>query len=115
MSSTRLAQQHETRTELSQLGRAARLLEEAQRSLERAESEAAKRNQELSRRIQDLEESMGEMEQLLVRTEGQAAQLANLYVATYQLHASLDATDVRAAIADIAVNLLGAERFAILL
>jgi hypothetical protein len=115
MSSTRVGQRNETRTELSQLGRAARLLEEAQRSLERAESEAAKRNQELSQRIVDLEESLGEMEQLLVQTERQASQLANLYVATYQLHASLEAADVRAAIADIAVNLLGAERFAILL
>jgi hypothetical protein len=115
MSSTRLAQPNEARTEATQLGRAARLLEEAQRSLERAESEATKRNQELSRRILDLEESIGEMEQLLVRTERQAAQLANLYVATYQLHASLEAADVRSAIADIAVNLLGAERFAILL
>jgi len=102
-------------TELSQLGRAARLLEDAQRSLERAEEETAKRNQELSSRIHDLEENLGEMEQLLARTERQAAQLANLYVATYQLHASLEVPDVRAAIADIAVNLLGAERFGILL
>lgn len=101
--------------EPSSLGRAARLLEDAQRSLERAEHETAKRNQELSSRIHDLEGDLGEMEQLLVRTERQAAQLANLYVATYQLHASLEVPDVRAAIADIAVNLLGAERFTILL
>jgi len=93
----------------------ARLLDDAQRSLERAGTEAARRNQELARRIQELEASLGEMEGLLVRTEGQAAQLANLYVATYQLHASLEVSDVRAAIADIAVNLLGAERFTILL
>lgn len=115
MPSIRPAQTNDTRSELSQLGRAARLLEDAQRSLVSAESDAIKRNQELSRRILDLEESLGEMEQLLVQTERQAAQLANLYVATYQLHASLEAADVRAAIADIAVNLLGAERFAILL
>lgn len=101
--------------ELSQLGRAARLLDDAQRSLERAEAETAKRNQELSSRIHDLEENLSEMEQLLAGTERQAAQLANLYVATYQLHASLEVADVRAAIADIAVNLLGAERFSVLL
>jgi hypothetical protein len=100
---------------LSQLGRAARLLEDAQRSLERAEDETAKLNRELSGRIHELEENLSEMEQLLARTERQAAQLANLYVATYQLHASLEASDVRAAIADIAVNLLGAERFTILI
>lgn len=105
----------ETTSELSQLSRAARLLDDAQRSLERAEEETAKRNQELSSRIHDLEENLGEMEELLARTERQAAQLANLYVATYQLHASLEVADVRAAIADIAVNLLGAERFRVLL
>ena len=104
----------EPASELSQLGRAARLLEDAQRSLERAGDEADTRNREVASRINELEESLGEMEQLLVRTERQAAQLANLYVATYQLHASLDVADVRAAIADIAVNLLGAERFSIL-
>jgi GAF domain-containing protein len=115
MSSTRPIRPNGARAELSQLGRAASLLEDAQRTLARAESDAAKRNEEPLRRILDLEESLGEMEQLLVQTERQAAQLANLYVATYQLHASLDAAEVRAAIADIAVNLLGAERFAILL
>ena len=105
----------EAAAELSQLGRAVRLLEDAQRSIARAGDEADRRNAELSRRIHDLEENLGEMEQLLVRTEQQAAQLANLYVATYQLHASLETSDVCAAIADIAVNLLGAERFTILL
>jgi len=103
----------ESSPDLSQLGRASRLLEDAQRSLARAGDEAARRNQELEQRIRDLEENLGEMEKLLVRTEQQAAQLANLYVATYQLHASLEVSDVRAAIADIAVNLLGAERFVI--
>jgi hypothetical protein len=111
------AQEHTAATgePTSELGRARRLLEDAQRSLERAGTEAARRSQELAKRIEDLEANLGEMEGLLVRTESQAAQLANLYVATYQLHASLEVADVRAAIADIAVNLLGAEHFTILL
>lgn len=91
------------------------MLEDAKRSLERAGEDATRRNRELASRIRELEGSLGEMERLLVQTEGQASQLANLYVATYQLHASLEVADVRAAIADIAVNLLGAERFTILL
>lgn len=99
--------------ESSQLGRAARLLEDAQQLLQRAGEEADGRHRELARRIQDLEGTLAEMEQLLGRTERQASQLINLYVATYQLHASLETSDVRAAIADIAVNLLGAERFTI--
>src|SRR5882724_11265026 len=101
--------------ELGALGRASKLLDEAQRSLARATDDATQRTEELLSRIRGLESNLGEMEQLLVRTEQQAAQLANLYVATYQLHASLEAADVRAAIADIAVNLLGAEKFVILL
>lgn len=99
--------------ETSQLGRAARLLDEAQRLLRSAGEEAESRHRELGRRIQDLEASLAEMEELLGRTERQASQLINLYVATYQLHASLETSDVRAAIADIAVNLLGAERYTI--
>jgi GAF domain-containing protein len=95
------------------LGLTARLLGEAQALVERATQDAAEKTLEFTTRIQGLEENLGEMEQLLIRTERQAAQLANLYVATYQLHASLVAEDVRAAVADIAVNLLGAEEFTI--
>jgi GAF domain-containing protein len=95
------------------LGRTAQLLEEARVLVQRASRDAEERSSELMKRSTELEESMREMEQLLARTERQAAQLANLYVATYQLHASLETSDVRAAVADIAVNLLGAEEFSI--
>jgi len=95
------------------LGQTARLLDEALLLVRRASVDAEVRSTELVKRTEELEESMREMEQLLARTERQAAQLANLYVATYQLHASLETPDVRAAVADIAVNLLGAEEFSI--
>jgi len=96
------------------LVQAARLLEQAQSALLRASADDAKRAENLAERIRSLETRLEEMEQLLISTERQAAQLANLYVATYQLHASLDPEDVCAAIADIAVNLLGAEGFSLL-
>ena len=99
--------------ESASLNRTQELLAEAQRLVERASCDAALRQRELAERTHRLEDNMREMEALLVRTERQAAQLANLYVATYQLHASLETPDVRAAVADIAVNLLGAEDFAI--
>lgn len=51
----------------------------------------------------------------LVEAEHQLGRLMNLYVATFQLHATLDPTEVQATIAEIAVDLLGAERFALLL
>lgn len=56
-----------------------------------------------------------EISERLVETEHQLDRLMSLYVATYQLHAFLDPRQVHAAIADIAVNLLGAERFALVL
>ena len=59
-------------------------------------------------RISSLEQDLREMEQLVIGAERQAAHLASLYVATYQLHASLDPDEVRGAIGEIAVNLLGA-------
>jgi len=98
-------------SEPSALASAAALLGRAQELLLRARDADAPRAREVAERIESLETSLAEMDQLLARTERQAAQLANLYVATYQLHASLDPEDVCAAIADIAVNLLGAERF----
>jgi GAF domain-containing protein len=101
--------------EPSALEHASRLLDAAKRSLAVASDDAAQRNEALVARIRNLESNLQDVEELLLRTERHAAQLGNLYVATYQLHASLDAADVHAAIADIAVNLLGAEKFLILL
>jgi len=40
-------------------------------------------------------------------------ELANLYVASYQLHASFDPKEVVAAISEIVINLIGAEVFAL--
>src|SRR4051812_46472868 len=98
----------------SPLAAAAALLLRAQEMLVRAREADLPRAREVAERIQNLEGNLAEMDQLLARTERQAAQLANLYVATYQLHASLDPEDVCSAIMDIAVNLLGAERFVLL-
>jgi GAF domain-containing protein len=95
------------------LQKASKLLEEARALVVSASKDAANRNAEFARRTSALEANMREVEEVLVRTEHQAARLANLYVATYQLHESLETTSVRAAVADIAVNLLGAESFTI--
>jgi GAF domain-containing protein len=89
------------------------MLDDAQRLLARAGQDAERRQRELDTRVHELEQNLAEMEELLVQAERHAARLANLYVASYQLHNSLETNDVRAAIADIAVNLLGAERFTI--
>lgn len=51
----------------------------------------------------------------LVSTERQASRLMSLYVVTYQLHSTLDPEEVKSAIAEIAVDLLGAEKFVLIL
>ncbi len=68
----------------------------------------------LTRRVAGLEADSRDLQELLQTTEHQAAQLANLYVATFQLHASLEFEDVKRAICEIAINLLGAQRYALL-
>ena len=56
-----------------------------------------------------------ELSTRLVDSEHQVQRLMNLYVATYQLHGSLEPSTVTRAIADVVINLLGAACFAIVL
>lgn len=51
----------------------------------------------------------------LIDAERQATNVMSLYVATHQLHATLDPQDVYAAIGEIATDLLGARSFALVL
>lgn len=117
--------------------RANQVLQELQAALERASSlatslQAAKaasravaapgqpqgqpqpQMEELTRRLADLESDRSELSTRLAEFEQQTGRLMNLYVATYQLHATLDPQEVQSTIGEIAVNLLGAERYALL-
>jgi GAF domain-containing protein len=69
---------------------------------------------DLQARLADVESDRRELSTKLAEYEHQVGRLMNLYVATYQLHATLDPAEVQSTIAEIAVNLLGAERFALL-
>jgi GAF domain-containing protein len=51
----------------------------------------------------------------LAEVEHQVGRLMTLYVATYQLHSTLDPVEVQSTIAEIALNLIGAEQFVLLL
>jgi hypothetical protein len=70
---------------------------------------------ELERRLATAESDVKELASRLVDSEHQGGRLMNLYVATYQLHATLDPAEVQATIAEIAINLLGADQFVLLL
>ncbi len=107
----------ELRSTLERAGELARVVElnlrEAAESGGDASAEA--RVLELERRLATAESDVKELASRLVDSEHQGGRLMNLYVATYQLHATLDPAEVQATIAEIAINLLGAEQFVLLL
>lgn len=69
----------------------------------------------LEERLHSAEGDVKELATRLVESEHQAGRLMNLYVATYQLHSTLDPDEVQQTIAEIATNLLGAKSFVLLL
>jgi GAF domain-containing protein len=110
----------ELRAALDRAGELARvaeltLRELAERSGGGADGGAPSRVTELERRLATAESDVKELASRLVDSEHQGGRLMNLYVATYQLHATLDPAEVQATIAEIAINLLGAEQFVLLL
>jgi GAF domain-containing protein len=95
----------------STLARAGELL----RSLEQSAKRPAPTNMaELEDRLNDVVQDRDELSRRLSEYEQQTGRLMNLYVATYQLHATLNPGEVQSTIAEIAINLLGAQRFALL-
>ena len=67
------------------------------------------------RRMQDLEKENSEFADKYLQVEKESSNLASLYVASYQLHSSLDYDVVLQRIGEILINLIGAERFAVYL
>jgi hypothetical protein len=106
---------------LATLMRARQLIREAQSAVEEASKSVVKERAnsgeipERELRLAKAENDREELATRLVEVEHQVGRLMTLYVATYQLHATLDPMDVQSTIAEIAVNLLGAEQFALLL
>jgi hypothetical protein len=77
-------------------------------------------NQRLNRQIASLKDRLAVIEEesrdfsaRYVEVEQQNTNLANLYVASYQLHGTLDRARVLAAIKEIVINLIGSEELAI--
>ena len=87
-----------------------------QREVRAAQDEIAlhqTQEQQLSAKLQDIrresETTLAQYSQL----EQHNANLANLYVASYQLHGTLDRAAVLAAMQEIIINLIGSEEFGI--
>jgi hypothetical protein len=73
------------------------------------------RIRDLERQLEVVARDQAELTEQLVEAEHQAGKLTSLYVATYQLHVSLDPAEVQGAIAEITRELLGADHFALLI
>jgi regulator of replication initiation timing len=117
-----LRENERLRTELAQI-------RDRQESAAQNPRDWGKLRQELLERIQSLELECTTVRQRLdhverensdfarryVEIEEENNNLANLYVASYQLHSTLDLDEVLKIITEIAINLVGAEVFAVYL
>lgn len=86
-------------------------VEKLQKQLAEVEDERT----HLVNRFKEVEEENKKFALRYIEVEEENNSLANLYVASHQLHASLDLGEVIQTINDILINLIGAEKFAILL
>lgn len=84
------------------------ILEEQIRLLE-------KEKKELQERYSQVEAENKDFAAKYVEVEEENNNLANLYVASYQLHSTLDFNEVLRIVLEIVINLIGAEKFAIMI
>lgn len=82
-----------------------------QQKIEALEAEKA----QLLERHKQVEEENKDFANRYVEIEQENNNLANLYIASYQLHSTLDFKEVLRIILEIIINLIGAEKFAIML
>lgn len=92
-----------------------RALEGSFEASEPSVTKPAERIRELEHRLSTTDSDVKELASRLVESEHQSGRLMSLYVATYQLHATLSPPEVQATIAEIAIDLLGAQQFVLLL
>ncbi|HEY5600140.1 MAG TPA: GAF domain-containing protein [Candidatus Manganitrophaceae bacterium] len=70
--------------------------------------------QALMARFKEVEEENKDFAAKYVEVEEENNNLANLYVASYQLHSTLDIKEVLRVLQEIVINLVGADRFSIM-
>ena len=92
-----------------ELAAARREVEEARAAIRRRAEDEAR----LRQRLASVEVEGGRLAERYIEVEEKNANLANLYVASYRLHGTLDRTEVLEAIQEIVANLVGSEQLAI--
>jgi nitrate/nitrite-specific signal transduction histidine kinase len=106
------------RDAVATLRRAQQLVRDAQAAIEEASRVVGEDNGAglaNGARLAAAESERAELTNRLAEVEHQVGRLMTLYVATYQLHSTLDPVEVQSTIAEIALNLIGAEQFVLLL
>jgi transcriptional regulator with GAF, ATPase, and Fis domain len=69
----------------------------------------------LKKKFREVEEENKDFASKYLEVEEENNNLANLYVASYQLHSTLDFPEVLRIVLEIVINLIGAEKFSIML
>ncbi|MGA2193503.1 MAG: GAF domain-containing protein [Nitrospirota bacterium] len=85
------------------------------KSLEDKVAYLSEENRHLMERYREVELENKNFAEKYLEVEQENNNLANLYVASYQLHSTLDFGEVLKTVLEIIMNLVGAERFAIML
>jgi nitrate/nitrite-specific signal transduction histidine kinase len=105
----------ETKRPLEEL---AALLRQGSALVEHERDSYRQAQKERDRLLRELENGRAEVDalaEMMARLERRSTQLTNLYVATFQLYAGRDPDQVYDTIAEIASDILGAERFVLLI
>lgn len=77
--------------------------------------EMAQEKAKLEERTKVLEKENSEFAERYIEADEQNQMLTNLYTASFQLHSSLDYNEVLRGVMEIIINLIGAERFSVML
>lgn len=88
-------------------------LEERTRSLEAELSYHRKEQERLNRRLAEIEAENRRFSERYLEIEQQSANLANLYVASYRLHGTLNREEVLSVIQEIIINMVGSEELGV--
>ena len=108
-----LAENERLRRLMVEVDAARRQQEERVRTLS-SELDAFRQDRErLERQVADVEHDNHRFSTRFLELEQRNSDLANLYVATYRLHGTLDREEVYQAIQEIVINLVGCEEFGI--
>jgi nitrate/nitrite-specific signal transduction histidine kinase len=90
-------------------------LKERLTRLETEKRSVARELDQLQKQVSSIEEENREFAERYVRIERQNGHLASLYVASYNLHATLDFEQILQHIREIVINLIGSEQFGVFL